>query len=296
MSDSLVVVVTGSNRGIGKGIAQLIAKQKLQRPLTIYATSRTGSDTGIEVLAPNKVHYSALDTTDSSSIKSFFQDVLKSHPAIDILINNAAVANDYRENPEYAAQTIWTNYGGTRDMCEAFLAQPNIAPGARIVNLTSGMNALSTYYGSNLQTQFRAASTIADTDALAKAYLEDMSSGPDAQARAGWGTGSRSYKVSKALINTLTIVLAQQHPNVLVNCCCPGWTNTEMGKQGKGTPPKTLEQGAMTAVRLAIGDLGPKGENDGGLGKETERVSGMFYENENIVVPGWGKGKMWRET
>jgi len=189
-----------------------------------------------------------------------------------------------------------TNYGGTRDMCEAFLAQPNIPPGARIVNLTSGMNALSTYYSSNLQTRFRAASTIADIDALAEAYLNDMSSGPDAQARAGWGTGSRSYKVSKALINTLTIVLARQHPNVLVNCCCPGWTNTETGKQGKGTPPKTLEQGAMTAVRLAIGDLGSEGETDGGLGKETEGVSGMFYENENIVVPGWGKGKMWIET
>ena len=177
-----------------------------------------------------------------------------------------------------------------------FSHNPTSPPGARIVNLTSGMNALSTYYGSNLQTRFRAASTIADIDALAKAYLKDMSSGPDAQERAGWGTGSRSYKVSKALINTLTIVLAQQHPNVLVNCCCPGWTNTEMGKQGKGTPPKTLEQGAMTAVRLAIGDLGSGGDADGGLRTETERVSGMFYENENIVVSGWGKGKKWIET
>ncbi|KAF2825815.1 NAD(P)-binding protein [Ophiobolus disseminans] len=296
MEGPLVIVVTGSSRGIGKGIITLLAKQNITRPLYIYATSRNGTKTGVEVLAPNKVLYRTLDITDSSSIQSLFAQVLASHGAIDILINNAAVSNDYRETLEYAAETIWTNYGGTRDMCAAFLAQPIIPPGARIVSVTSGMNALSTSYGVQLQTRFRQATSIDDLDALAKGYLADMSRGPDAQRAAGWGSGARSYKVSKALIETLTIVLAQHHPEVLVNNCCPGWTNTEMGKQGKGTPPKTIEEGAMTAVRLAIGDLGPGGDGAGGLGIEGERVSGMFYENENIMVAGWGKAKVWRET
>lgn len=69
-----------------------------------------------------------------------------------------------------------------------------------------------------------------------------------------------------------------------------------MGKQGGPEPPKTLEEGAMTAVRLAIGDLGEGGDGDGGLGRESERVSGLFFENENVVVAGWGKGKKWMET
>jgi carbonyl reductase 1 len=292
MSDPLVIVVTGSNRGVGKGITTLLAQQHLSRPFLIYATSRLGTDTGIKAIPPNEVRYSALDITDRSSIQSFFQQVLQEHNVIDILINNAAVANDYRETPEFAAQTIWTNYGGTRDMCNTFLSQPHMRPGARIVNLTSGHNALSTY-GTDIQSQFRGATKIADIDALATTYLDDMSNGQDAQQRSGWGEGARSYKVSKALINTLTVVLAQQHPGVLINCCCPGWVNTDMGKQGHGTPPKSLEEGARTAVRLAIGDLGQGGDEDGGLGRESERVSGMFYENENIVVPGWGKAKLW---
>ncbi|KAF1846306.1 NAD(P)-binding protein [Cucurbitaria berberidis CBS 394.84] len=294
MSDNLVIVVTGTNRGIGKGITTVLAQQNSKRPLTIYATSRTGTDTGIDTNSPNEVRYSTLDITDRSSIQSFFQQVLKEHSAIDILINNAAVSNDYRENPEYAAQTVWTNYGGTRDMCEAFLSQPNIRPGARIVNVTSGYNALSTY-GPELQTQFRGATTITDIDALAKRYLEDMSSGLDAQQSAGWGPGARSYKVSKALNSILTVVLARQHPDVLVNCCCPGWVNSDMGRQGKGTPPKTLEEGGRTAVRLAIGDLGPGGDEDGGLWKESDKLSGRFYENKNIIVPGWGTSKLWLE-
>jgi carbonyl reductase 1 len=182
-----------------------------------------------------------------------------------------------------------------RDMCKAFLSQPNIRPGARIANTTSGYNGLSTY-GEDLQTRFRSATTIDDVDALAKSYLEDMTAGPETQERNGWGPKARSYKVSKALINTLTVVLAKQYPNVLVNSCCPGWVNTEMGKQGQGTPPKTPEEGARTAVRLAIGDLGPAGDGDGGLGKEGEKLSGMFYENENIMVPGWGRSKKWMET
>jgi NAD(P)-dependent dehydrogenase (short-subunit alcohol dehydrogenase family) len=295
MSNSLVIIVTGTSRGVGKGITTLLAQQKLYRPLIIYATSRGGVDTSIEAISPNKVKYGSLDITDPTSIQAFFGEVLNEHASIDVLINNAAVSNGYRENPEFAAQTIWNNYGGTRDMCKAFLSQPNIPSGARIVNLTSGFNALSTY-GPDLQSRFRQASTIADIDALAKDYLNDMKSGPEVQERAGWRSGPRSYHVSKALINALTIVLSQQHPNVLVNCCCPGWTDTDMGKQGNGTPPKTPEEGAMTAVRLAIGELGPAGDEDGGLGKDTERLSGLFYENENIMAKDWGKAKKWLET
>lgn len=295
MTNGLVIVVTGTNRGVGKGIITLLSQQNLEKPLTIYATSRAGTDTGVKVNTSNEVRYRTLDTTDRSSIQALFQELLRENLAVDILINNSAISNDFRETPEYAAETVRTNYGGTRDMCEAFLSQPNIPAGARIVNLTSGYNALSTY-GPDLQSRFRVVTSTTELDILAKAYLDDMASGSKVQEQAGWGSGARSYKVSKALIMALTIMLARKHANVMVNCCCPGWTDTAMGRQAKGTPPKTLEEGARTAVRLAIGDLGPGGDEDGGLGKKSERLSGMFYENDNIMAPGWGKSKLWIET
>ncbi|KAF1918265.1 hypothetical protein BDU57DRAFT_514948 [Ampelomyces quisqualis] len=295
MQKSLVIVVTGTSRGIGKGITNVLLQQTLDRPLVVYATSRSGANTEGEVANPNIIEYHKLDITDPASISSFFKRVRMGHGAADVLINNAAVSNDYRENPEYAAQTIRNNYVGTRDMCKAFLAQPDLRFGARIVNITSGLNGVSTY-GTELQQKFRKASMIADIDDLATKYIEDTSSGPECQEAAGWGAKARSYKVSKALINTLTVVLAQQNPKVMINSCCPGWVDTEMGRQGQGRPPKTPEQGAQTAVRCAIGDLGPGGDKDGALGQDSDEVSGKFYENESIVVVGWGKSKLWLET
>lgn len=295
MANHQVIAVTGSNRGVGKGIVQLLASQQFERPLIIYATSRSGIDGDITVLAPNKILYRKLDITSQPSIRSFFDSAVQEQGSIDILINNAAVCHDHHETPDLAAETIWTNYGGARDMCEAFLTQPTLRPGARIVNVTSGYNPLSTY-GPALQKAFRDADNIDALDKLAAVYLDSVKHGPDAQEDDGWGPGARSYKVSKALINALTVVLARRH-EVLVNSCCPGWCATEMGAQNRDLkPPKTPEEGARVPTRLAVGDLGPRGDEDGGLGKESEEITGHFFENENIVVPGWGKPRLWLES
>lgn len=290
-----VVVVTGSNRGVGKGIVQLLANQQLQRPLTIYATSRSGIGSGITVLAPNKILYRKLDITSQPSIRSFFSSALQEQGSIDILINNAAVCHDHHETPDLAAETVWTNYGGARDMCSAFLTQPTLRPGARIINVTSGYNGLSTY-GPGVQKAFRDANDVDALDKMAASYVDSVRRGPDAQEQEGWGHGARSYKVSKALINALTVVLARRHEDVLVNCCCPGWVDTAMGNFSDCKPPKTLEEGARVPTRLAVGDLGPRGDEDGALGKESEMVTGHFFENDNIMVPGWGKAKLWLES
>lgn len=297
MAESLVIVVTGSNRGVGKGIVQLLAEQQHPQPLTIYATSRSGEDVGIRVSSPNEVVYSKLDIRDPSSIQSLFKSVKSQHTAVDILINNAAVCNDNIETPETAAETVNTNYGGTRDMCAAFLSPENKSrkSGMRIVNVTSGYNNFSGY-GSDLQDKFRSATTSADFDALAESYIKAIARGQDAQQEAGWGAGARSYKVSKALINALTILLAKQHGDVLVNSCCPGWVDTAMGNLANGTPPKTPEEGARVPVRLAVGNLGSDGDADGRLGKQTEAITGRFFENDSIIEPGWGKAKLWLES
>lgn len=295
MAEHKIILVTGSNRGIGKGIVQLLAKTQLQQSLVIYATSRSGGTGDVNVATPNVVLYRKLDITDPQSIKALFTTVGEQHGTIDVLVNNAAISNDYRETPDLAAETIRTNFGGTRDMCKAFLAQPDIRPGARIVNVTSGYNRLQSY-GSDLQTAFRNATDIDSLDDLANLYLESVRRGSDFQQQAGWGIGARSYKASKALVNALTIVLAHDHPRILVNCGCPGWTDTVMGNQANGKPPKTPEQGARVPTRLAIGDLGPGGDEDGSLGKESELITGYFYENDDIVEPGWGKAKPWLDS
>ncbi|HWN81581.1 MAG TPA: SDR family oxidoreductase, partial [Candidatus Udaeobacter sp.] len=65
-----------------------------------------------------------------------------------------------------------------------------------------------------------------------------------------------AYRVSKAALNALTLILAdaaRRAPDVLVNAVCPGWVKTRMGGSAA---PRTPEQGADTIVWLATHPAG----------------------------------------
>lgn len=290
MSSQLTILVTGSNRGIGLGILQLLAKTPHNPPLHIIASSRSGTDLGVHPTPPNTVSYASLDISSSSSISTFTSRVKD----VDVLINNAGINNNPQESPELAEQVIDVNYKGTRDMCTALLS----AKGGRIkriVNVSSTASQLRSNYAPNIQSSFRAVKSIDDIDALAAQYVAVVQRGSSAQKAAGFGSPPKSYQVSKALINALTVVLARENSDVLVNCCCPGWVDTDMGHQ-VGRPPKTLEEGARIPVRLAIGELGEGGDEDSGLGRGGgERVSGRYFGNDGVTDRGWGRAREWRD-
>lgn len=96
---------------------------------------------------------------------------------------------------------------------------------ARIVNVSSTASQLNNYSSSTAD-KFRGVRNIQDIDALADEYVSAVHAGGNAQKDAGFGSPPKSYQVSKALINALTVVLARENPGVLVNCCCPGCVDT----------------------------------------------------------------------
>ena len=176
-------------------------------------------------------------------------------------------------------------------MCKTILSASDQKT-TRIVNVSSTACQLNNYDAA-VQQKFHSVKSIQDVDALADEYVKAVKGGGSAQKDAGFGSPPKSYQVSKALINALTVVLAAQNPDVAINCCCPGWVDTDMGHQ-VGKPPKTLEEGARIPVRLAIGDLGAKGDTDGGLGKESEEmVSGRYFGNDGVTDRGWGRAREW---
>ena len=81
----------------------------------------------------------------------------------------------------------------------------------------------------------------------------------------GWGafsdglTGPAAYSISKATLNAITKVAANNYPNsVKINALCPGWVRTRMGGASATRSP---ELGAETAVWLAtLDDKGPTGQ------------------------------------
>jgi NAD(P)-dependent dehydrogenase (short-subunit alcohol dehydrogenase family) len=75
----------------------------------------------------------------------------------------------------------------------------------------------------------------------------------------GMGAGTPAYRVSKAAVNVLTIMLARElaPQGVKVNAMCPGWVRTDMGGPHA---TKSVAEGADTAVWLAtLPDDGPTG-------------------------------------
>jgi NAD(P)-dependent dehydrogenase (short-subunit alcohol dehydrogenase family) len=73
------------------------------------------------------------------------------------------------------------------------------------------------------------------------------------------GSGVLAYRVSKAALNMVTIIIADEvrGKGVLVNSADPGWVRTRMGGSGA---PRSIEQGADTIVWLAtLPDDGPTG-------------------------------------
>ena len=70
--------------------------------------------------------------------------------------------------------------------------------------------------------------------------------------------GTPAYSLSKAALNALTLMLADElrSDKILVNAVCPGWVATDMGGSG-GRPIKDGAQGIVWAATLP--DDGPTG-------------------------------------
>jgi carbonyl reductase 1 len=231
MSSPKLIIVTGANRGIGRAICQtlLLHSSLTSHPLTLYATSRQGSDLNLPTSSSNQeIRYPPLDITSTSSIAALTSELESSNQKVDILINNAGVNLDDNFSPSNAKRTLDTNYRGTLNICTAIL--PLLTPGTgRIVNLSSAGSSLDPF-NSALAQRFRTVSTLDDLDVFMSEYLDAVAAGKDVQL--GFPS-RRSYGVSKAAVNALTAILARENAgNATINCCCPGWEAPEDCRAG----------------------------------------------------------------
>lgn len=217
--------------------------------------------------------YKSLDISKPDSIKSFVSDLKSAGQPVDVLINNAGINLDKNFNYDNATTTVDVNYRGTLHMCQAIL--PLLAKNGRIVNLSS-VGSLLTPYSKEVAQEFRTVSTLEEVDNLMDAYLHHVKNGT--QSQGGYPVGGRSYSVSKAGINAFTRVLAKENPGLTINCCCPGWVDTDMGGI-VGKAPKSTHDGAVIPVRLALDDI--------------YGVTGRYWSNDDVRSKGPGKPQNW---
>jgi (+)-neomenthol dehydrogenase len=110
---------------------------------------------------------------------------------------------------------------------------------------------LQFFSGEELKTELNNIDNLSEErlDELSELFLKDFKNGQ--LEHYGWPTegGYPAYKVSKALANAYSRIIAKKHPTLCVNCVHPGYVSTDINFH---TGDLTVEEGARGALILAF--------------------------------------------
>lgn len=188
-----VALVTGASRGIGRAIAQELAKQGAKVIGT--ATTEAGA-AGISeylgAIAPECGKGVVLNVNDAEGCTALIDQIQKEYGAVSILVNNAGITKDQlamRMKDEEWDDVIATNLTAVARLSRAVLRGMMKAKTGRIINITSVVG----------------------------------SSG---------NPGQMNYAAAKAGVAGMTRALAREigSRNITVNCVAPGFIDTDMTK------------------------------------------------------------------
>ena len=134
-----VILVTGSNRGIGFAIAQRFAAQK--HYVILNGTHRVPSEDVQKLLKkfPHAV-YRRADLAKPDQIQQLFQYIQKKFPRLDVLVNNAGVLEDKLITDMTAEQwhhVIQTNLTAVFLCCQQAMRMMKKQNEGRIINMSS---------------------------------------------------------------------------------------------------------------------------------------------------------------
>ncbi|MET9884705.1 SDR family NAD(P)-dependent oxidoreductase [Streptomyces sp. NPDC006430] len=224
-------VITGANKGLGFETARRL----IELGHTVYAGSRDARR-GEEAAKALGARPLLIDVTDDRSVAAAAEAVRKEAGAVDVLVNNAGVAGPALPTEELTAadlqQVYDTNVFGAVRTVRTFLPLLQAANSPAIVNVSSGLGSLAV-----------------NADPAAHASIVPA-----------W-IPLLAYNSSKAALNMLTVLYAQQYPGIRVNAVDPGFTATDLnGHQGT----QSAEEGA--AVIVATATAGPHGPTGTFLG------------------------------
>jgi NAD(P)-dependent dehydrogenase (short-subunit alcohol dehydrogenase family) len=225
-----IALISGANKGIGFEIARGLGAKKIK--VLVGARDAARGQAAVDTLKAEgaDARFVELNVTDAGTVQRTAQWIEKEFGQLDILINNAGIAEwDAKPSTVDLAkvrEVYETNFFGPVVLIQAMLPLLKKSKHGRIVNVSSSLGSLT--LSSNLDSPF--------ADFLALGYC-----------------------TSKSALNSMTVQFAKELKDtpIKVNAICPGYCATDLNNH---SGPRTAAQGAVAAIEYAtIGAEGPTG-------------------------------------
>ncbi len=219
-----VVIVTGSNSGIGKETALALA----EKGATVVAVVRNqelgqqACETIITETGNESVNMMLCDLSSMSTIRKFAEEFKSKYDRLDVLINNAGAVFSKREvTNEGFERTLAVNYLAPFLLTHELLPLLKKSAPSRVINLSSGLAS------------------------RADLNLDDLQSESGYKSR-------KVYGKAKLMIEMFTYEMARRLENtgVSVNAVLPGFVATNLGRSS-GSFSSRIMFGMMKPFQLS---------------------------------------------
>ncbi|KYQ91828.1 hypothetical protein DLAC_07628 [Tieghemostelium lacteum] len=267
-----IVLVTGSNKGIGRAVVEIFAKNGY----TVYIGARNKEEglkarDEISKLNPQSdTRFVHLDIESSQSIKNAVEQLTKEAGYLDILVNNAAVflpgsgKKPSEHDPEVLKKTFDINFFGTVEVTQLLI--PLLRKGQEKVILNVSSDSAS------LQIQNYVEFSLYKLNYLA-------------------------YGTSKMALNGFTLMLSKEMGNegFKVNCIHPGHVLTDMNSKGDIQPDESALSIYKITTRSMVFSFPILSTSEilAFLSGEYGLVHGYRFTEEDITKP---QAELWKQV